>query len=39
MIKKNSNTNTPRNRIRSKCETKKKSNNWYKLLLLKCMAF
>ena len=35
MIKKNSNTITPRNRIRIKCETKKKNSNWYKFLLLK----
>ena len=38
MIKKNS--NTPRSRSRSKWETNlKKISKWYKVLLLKCMAF
>ena len=38
MIKKNS--NTPKSRFGSKCDTKKKKNsNLHKILLLKCMDF
>ena len=37
MIKKNSNTH--KIWFGSKCETTNKNSNWYKFLLLKCMAF